>query len=551
MGRDRPLGKRVRQPIGRHRVAEWLAMGLSFLLLAACAPGLSGADGPESGVDTAPVVLPECAPLRMELQASWEGADLPAAGSDGSVWPGAAIADFTGDGLPDVVYAVVLGTVLIRNEGGGNWTPELLLADGEPVLSVRSATAADFDDDGDVDLFLGGELPAPSQFLTNHGDGSFSATPLTGLDHRVWSAALGEFSGSGRLDLFVATYDADLSLEAIMAGSRGSGQALLVQDGTGAWSEQVGALPAFTDDAMSLQGAPLDADGDGILDVYLVNDFGPYAVPNQLLHNDGTGHFAAVENSGADISIYAMGAGVGDLNGDGHPDLFVSDVGPPHYLVNDGAGGFADATQAADATIPATPTNLTSWGVSINDMDRDGWDDVLVAYGGLGSSVDVTQLENADPAWEDELLQYSVLLRNLEGTAFARDDAAFTDLARARGLAVGDLDLDGRADLITWGKHYLHLFVGTGGCDPGVSVVLDGPPGNPHGIGAKVEATVNGRLITRWLLPSTTAGQSALEVLLGTHGLPAEDLTVTWPDGTRQEVGSVEAGARITVAATP
>jgi hypothetical protein len=82
-------------------------------------------------------------------------------------------------------------------------------------------------------------------------------------------------------------------------------------------------------------------------------------------------------------------------------------------------------------------------------------------------------------------------------------------------------------------------------------VVLDGPPGNPHGIGAKVEATVNGRLITRWLLPSTTAGQSALEVLLGTHGLPAEDLTVTWPDGTRQEVGAVEAGARITVAATP
>lgn len=495
----------------------------------------------------APQDLPACAPFRLEEVASWEDGELPAVDSSASLWPGAAIADFTGDGLPDVVVAIALGAVLLRNDGAGGWSLELLEADGGPVTLTRAVAAADLDADGDIDLFLGAELPGSSRFLFNNGDGSFVSRVLDGVDHRVWTASFGEFTGSGRLDLFLATYDAELSLDAILAGSLGGGQVLVVQDADGGWAAKPDALPASTADSLCLQGAPLDADSNGTLDVYLANDFGPYAVPNQLLANDGDGTFSVVSGSGADLSIYSMGTGVGDVSGDGHPDLFVTDVGPPHLLLNDGTGAFADATQAASAWIAPTPTNLTSWGASVSDMDQDGWDDVLVSYGGLGSSVDVTRLENVDPSWTEELEQHSVLLRNREGTSFERADDAFTDLARGRGLAVGDLNLDGRPDVVTWGKAFVHLFLASGGCGPGVTVQLAGPAGNVHGIGARVDATVAGRTTTHWLLPSVTAGQSALEVYLGTHGLPATDIVVKWPDGTVTEVGGADAGERVLV----
>jgi hypothetical protein len=513
---------------------------LAFLLVAStggCAP---------APVDTAADPAPECTPWTLDPVAGWVEDALPSAASSGSFWPGAALADLDGDGTSEIVFANSLGASVVRSDPDGGYAIALLEADGAPITGVRAVAAADLDEDGDMDLFLGGEPPAPSRFLLNDGHGTFTASVLTDFDHRVWSAAFGEFTGDDRLDLFVSTYDADLSLDAILAGARGSGQALLVQDSSGGWFPLPGALPPFTDDALSLQGAPFDADTDGDLDVYLVNDFGPYAVPNQVLLNDGTGHFTAAAGTGADLAIYAMGAGVGDLDGDGLVDLFVSDVGPPHHLVNTG-GVWADATQASGAWIAPTPTNLTSWAVAIADMDQDGWDDVLVSYGGLGSDVDVGQLENADPSWTEERDQDSLLLRNEGEGRFRRDDDAFQDRARARGLAVGDLDGDGLPDLVTWGKAFLHVFHASGGCPPGVTVVLDGPPGNPHGIGARVDALVAGRTSTRWLLPSVTAGQSALEVYVGTGGLPIDTLTVRWPDGRETGVGPVPAGRRVRV----
>lgn len=477
-----------------------------------------------------------------EQVAGWSEGELPAADLGGSIWPGATIADVTGDGRPDVVAAFPIGVELIQDVGAG-WTIELLQVDDADGAQARSVAAADLDADGDVDLFLGGELGHPSRFLYNRGDGTFDSKALPGFTHRAWSAAFGDFTGDGRVDLFIATYDAELDLDTILGGARGSGQVLAVQAADGSWSVLDGAVPDSTAEALSLQGAPLDVDADGDLDVYLVDDFGPYVVPNVLLLNDGRGRFSVAEGTGAELAIYAMGTGVGDPDGNGLPDLFVSDVGPAHYLLNTGAG-FVDATQAVGAYVPPTPTNLTSWGVAMVDLDQDGWDDVVAAYGGLGEAIDLDRLENAEPGWEEANDQASLMLHNVDGERFERLDSAFTDLARARGLVVGDLDLDGRPDIVTYGKKYVHLFTASGGCSPGVALTLEGPDGDRGAFGARVEATVAGRRTTHWLLPSTTAGQSALEVYVGTHGLPAEDVTVTWPGGATTELGDLPAGSR-------
>ena len=523
-------------------------MGWFALLLACTAPHGDDDSAPGSDEDSGDPVAEACPALVLERVASWEGMEIPQVSQSDSSWPGAAIGDVTGDGLPDVVAAFAGGATLFRNLGAGEWNAELLNVQGLSAPASRSVALADLDNDDDLDAFLGAELGLPSYLLTNDGSGAFFPTPLDGFDHRAWSAAFGDLDGDADLDLFVATYDGDLNLDAILGGSHGAGQAVLLQGSDGSFTETLGRVPASTDPALSLHGALLDTEGDGDLDVYLANDFGPYLVPNQMLVNDGSAYFSTPGTSGSELSVYAMGAGGGDANGDGSPDLFVTDVGPPHLLVNDGTGRYADATLAMNAYVPATSTNLVSWGAAFVDLDSDSWDDIVVSYGGLDSNVDVTQLRNADPTWTDSRDQASLLLRNRGGKTFERDDAAFTDVARARGIAVGDLDLDGRPELVLVGKLYVHLFRTTGGCGPGVTLAFQGPPGNRNGFGARVDAVAAGHMATRWMLPSVTAGQSALEVYVGTGMSAAADITVTWPGGAVTEVGEVAAGSHLTVA---
>lgn len=512
-----------------------------FALLAACVLDDRADPAVEAAADlpTGP-----CAPLHLDPVAAWEEDDLPVVSPTGSSWPGVAVGDVTGDGLPDLVAGFPDGLLLARNGGAAGWTLEPLDAPGLEGQAVRAVALADLDGDRDLDAFFGGELGRPSWLATNDGAGTFTATAIPGFTHRVWTGAFADLDGNGWVDVATATYDAALDLDAILSGSHGAGQALVLRDESGT-TLAADRVPAATHDALSLQLAPIDADQDGDLDLYLVNDFGPYLVPNAMLLNDGAGRFAVGEGLGCELSIYAMGAGVGDADGDGSPDLMVTDVGPPHLLLNDGVGGFADATQAFGAWIPAASTNLTSWGALFADLDQDTWDDVLVAYGGLGE-VDVSRLEGADPEWTDDRHQDSVLLRNT-GAGFVRDDAAFTDRARGRGVLVADLDLDGRPDVVTFGKLFLHIFATSGGCEPGVTVVPVGPPGNVHGFGARVDAVVGGRTSTRWLLPSVTAGQSALEVYVGSANHETVDLTLTWPDGAVSELGPVPRGSRVEV----
>jgi hypothetical protein len=207
-------------------------------------------------------------------------------------------------------------------------------------------------------------------------------------------------------------------------------------------------------------GGFLDFDGDGWLDIFLVNGrawSGPPGASAGLFRNQGDGTFVDVSReTGADVTLYGMGAAFGDYDGDGDPDIYVTAVGPNVLLRNDG-GRFTDVTDALGVNgNPEGRTEAWSTGASWLDHDRDGDLDLFVCNyvqwtpeTDLFHTLDGTSKAYATPeVYEGDTC---VLYRN-EG------DAGFSDVTRAAGLwneagkalgvVVDDFDGDGWPDLL-------------------------------------------------------------------------------------------------------
>ena len=198
----------------------------------------------------------------------------------------------------------------------------------------------------------------------------------------------------------------------------------------------------------------IDFDSDGYLDVYLVNgaslaDTTPEPRPrNQLFRNESARSFQDVTTlSGAGHGGYGMGCSVGDVEGDGDEDLFVTNFGPDVFLANDGDGHFSDVTAAL-----GLGDGRWSTGSGFLDYDNDGDLDLFVVH-----YVDFSLEENV-PCRQGRIRSYcapdsydpvpDALYRN-EGRRF-RDvtrEAGISGLGRGLGLILADLDWDGDTDV--------------------------------------------------------------------------------------------------------
>jgi hypothetical protein len=259
--------------------------------------------------------------------------------------PGLSVADVDRDGLDDLYVMERQGAnLLLRNRGDGTFE-EIAARVGLDVTDhTSSALFADFDNDGDLDAFLGRTL-APSQYRVNEG-GTFAdrskelvSLPLPAL---VSSISAVDYDGDGLLDVYFSTYaiDADLQEDflpraAFLAIQRrwrsgghlfrdrpGPPNVLLRNVGGGRFvlAPTSGQLAVWRN---TFQSTWSDYDGDGDMDVYLANDF----APNNLLRNEGGGRFTDVtaETDTADIG-FGMGASWGDYDGDLRPDLYVTNM---------------------------------------------------------------------------------------------------------------------------------------------------------------------------------------------------------------------------------
>ena len=239
---------------------------------------------------------------------------------------GVTAGDYDGDGWHDIFFSNGGSARLYRNRQDGTFEDTTVTA-GLPtdLLGVNVALLADFDNDGDQDLFLA-RFAAPNLLFRNEGDGSFrDVTPREGLSREIVAVATaGDYDLDGDLDIYLGRYlDPRVNLPTTIFYTRnGEGNTLLRNDGDLRFTD-VTATAGVGEVGLALGVAWGDYDRDGDPDLYVANDFGR----NALLRNGGDGTFTdvTVETGTGDLG-YGMSVEFGDIDNDGDLDLYISTV---------------------------------------------------------------------------------------------------------------------------------------------------------------------------------------------------------------------------------
>ncbi len=518
--------------------------------------GAGGSDG-DTGVSPAPEA---CAPPRLQLVAQFEHLDIaevdffePPVALASCGW-GMAAVDLNGDGAVDLLpLGHTDSTRALLNQGGTLGASDEIRFDGGSLPPANGISAGDINGDGLPDLIVLRSKGESDLVFTNLGEGQFVSTELAGSDAESQDGTLFDADLDGDLDLYVSRHIDiwDTIAPEIAAGNiRGENNSMYINEG-GVFmpAETAGIL-----DAASFQAVPIDVDADGDLDLYVVNDFGMFIAPNSLLINDGTGTFSEASDCGCALEMFGMGASASDFNNDGIVDLTITDFGSPRMLMGMGDGSFVDATASVGALITPSAERVTSWGTAFVDLDQDGWDDTVTAFGPVVTGLEGDWSDTVDhPAvndLDDSAEQVNAFFHNQEGQ-FADDSAAvgFDLLGASRALVTADFNGDGMPDVAISGldsamRQVVRIYESEGGCGPGVTVAF--PERGPRDVGTQVEWSVGGERFTRWYQPGTTYSVSGPTLHLGLGGYAEAEYVRIKPLGASPvEFAGVPAGTRL------
>ncbi len=436
---------------------------------------------------------------------------------------GVALLDYDRDGFWDIYFVngstfEAQGDIgprnrLYRNLGDGHFKDVTEKAGVGDHGWGMGASSADFDNDGFPDLYI--TNLGPNILYRNNGDGTFSdVTSRAGVTAGGWSSgsAWGDYDGDGHLDLYVARY-LDFSRSetppkgsgkscqyrglAVQCGPRGLrplADLLYRNNGDGTFRD---ATRDALGDAPSLYGyTPLwaDLDGDGDLDLYVAND----GQPNLLYDNLGDGRLkeigvfsgAAYGRDGKEQA--GMGADVGDFDGDGRPDLLVTNFSDDYDTLyrNLGERGFEDVS--AKAGLESATWSRLGWAAKFIDIDLDGWKDLFVVNGHVYPEVDDSQSGTRYRQLPQVFLNRSdATFEEVSGRVFPTQSSA----RNGRGAAFGDIDNDGDIDVVINnldGPAELWRADSPAG-RAWIEIELEGSRCNRDAIGARVRLRAGGR----------------------------------------------------------
>jgi hypothetical protein len=489
-----------------------------------------------------------------------------------SILGGVALLDYDNDGYLDIYFTngahlpslakkdAVFYNRLYHNNRDGTFTDVTEKAGVQGAGYSIGAAAADFDNDGWTDLYVTGINR--NILYHNNGDGTFTdVTERAGVSGTSngkkmlsISAAWVDYDNDGRLDLFVTNYLDWTPQNSKVCGPVGKrlscppslypGQPNILyhNNGDGTFTDVSQEMGIAGHIGKGMGVAIADYHGDGWMDIFVAND----NERNFLFRNrkgkgfDELGVEASVAYNEDGVPVSSMGVDFRDWRNDGNPGLFVTALGGETFPLfrNEGSGLFQVDTY--DAKIGFPSFKMSGWGAGIYDFDNDGYKDLFSANSHVS--------ENAGLNPQQYYRQRNAVFLNLKNGTFAdlSTRAGLTDVAAHRGCAFGDLNNDGKVDIVisAIGSPAELLYNTSPSSNHWIAIQTIGVRSNRDGIGTRIKLT--GKSGSVQYNHVTTAGSYASSSDKRVHfGLGADivvkEIELRWPSGTVQVLRNVRA----------
>jgi len=435
---------------------------------------------------------------------------------------GLGFMDLDGDNDPDLVATgAETGEIGVFENIGGDFVDRTLDANFPNSPLAVTVTGADYDGDGDIDVFIG-VYNAPDLLLRNDGDWSFTnVAAQAGLDDDgpATGAVWADYDEDGWLDLYL---------------SRDPAWNLMYHNnGDGSFSEVAVALGVECPSPQSptFQPSFSDVDRDGDLDLFVASDRGPNTDcqnHNWLFLNNGDGSFTDVSTpTEPGWCVWGMGVATGDFNNDLYPDFYITNLQFGHPLmINQGDGTLVDMSEAY-----GTMGYQVGWGASFLDFDNDGWQDLYVCH--------VFTLGN---------LGVNMLFRH--GGTFPAEDVApelnVDTVGNSFCMAVADVDDDGDLDIAVQSfPDPLKLYINhEGAAYNSARFRMIGENADLHAIGANMELFADDLTMFREVYAGANHKcQNELPLHFGMGAATiAQSATASWPSGDTRQLSNIPAG---------
>jgi hypothetical protein len=490
-----------------------------------------------------------------------------------TVGAGCAFFDYDNDGWMDIYFVnsgpsdfftptTPLKNALYRNNHDGTFTDvtdKAGVAGGKFGMGVA---AGDYDADGNVDLYVTNY--GPNILYHNNGNGTFTeVTDKAGIATIGWStcATWFDYDNDGKLDLFVSSfvfYDksqnplcTDPTLKrryyCVPRLFKPQPSRLFHNNGDGTFKDVSSESGIAAHPGKSFGAVATDVNNDGLMDLFVAND----TMPNFLFVNKGGGKFeeiglaAGVAYGEAGRPRSGMGVDAADFDGDGWQDLFVANIDQEFFslyrnekelIFTDQPGEIAPATQL-----------LSGWGLKFVDYDNDGDPDLFLVNGHPDDMIEsrVPRVRHKEP-----LLMFENTGRAFKDVS-ATSGSVFSKMFSGRGMALGDFDNDGDADVLTSnnGGPPLLLRNQGGNRNNWIGLQLVATKSNPAAVGAVI--TWQAGSVKRSRLK--TGGGSYLsshdprEILGAGAATKIDSVEIRWPSGTVDRLTSVPLNSYVKV----